>query len=69
MKTLRNMKQAGKLRKKTDLEPVQRNVTRWSSTFEMVKRFFEIKAFIDDEDSALACNLPSGKKCKIILSL
>ena len=69
MKTLRNMKQAGKLRKKTDLEPVQRNVTRWSSTFEMVKRFFEIKAFIDDEDSALACNLPSGKKCKIILNL
>jgi hypothetical protein len=44
MKTLSNIKQAGKLRKKTDLEPVKRNVTRWSSTYEMVKRFFEIKS-------------------------
>jgi hypothetical protein len=60
MKTLSNIKQAGKLRKKTDLEPVKRNVTRWSSTYEMVKRFFEIKPFIDDEDPDLACNLPSG---------
>jgi hypothetical protein len=60
MKTLCNIKQAGKLRKKTNLEPVKRNVTRWSSTYEMVKRFFEIKTFIDDEDADLACNLPSG---------
>ena len=60
MKTLCNIKQAGKLRKKTDLEPVKRNVTRWSSTYEMLKRFFEIKGFIDDEDPYLACNLPSG---------
>ena len=26
----------------------------------MLKRFFEIKGFIDDEDPYLACNLPSG---------
>ena len=60
MKTLCNIKQAGKLRKKTDLEPVKRNVNRWSSTYEMLKHFFEIKAFIDDEDPDLACNLQSG---------
>ncbi len=60
MKTLGNIKQAGKLRKKTDLEPIKRNATRWSSTYEMLKRFFEIKEFIDDEDEQLACHLPSG---------
>ncbi len=60
MKTLGTLKQAGKLRKKTNLEPVRRNVTRWSSTFQMVSRFLELKPFIDDGDLALACFLPSG---------
>lgn len=50
----------GKLRRKTDLEPVKRNVTRWSSTYEMLKRFFQIKDFVDDLDPDLACHLPSG---------
>ena len=47
MKTLCNIKQAGKLRKKTDLEPVKRNVTRWSSTedniFLLVPNRFSLK--------------------------
>jgi len=60
MVTLRNVKQAGKLRTKTKLSPVLRNDTRRSSTFQMLKRFFEIKDFIDSSDRALAVNLPSG---------
>jgi hypothetical protein len=60
MVTLRNVKQAGKLRTKTKLSPVLRNDTRWSSTYQMLKRFFEIKDFIDASDRALAVNLPSG---------
>jgi len=60
MVTLRNVKQAGKLRTKTKLSPVLRNVTRWSSTFQMLKRFFEIKDFIDSSDRVLAVNLPSS---------
>ena len=60
MVTLRNVKQAGKLRTKTKLSAVLRNDTRWSSTFQMLKRFFEIKDFIDSSDRALAVNLPSG---------
>jgi len=60
MLTLRNVKQAGKLRTKTKLSAVLRNDTRWSSTFQMLKRFFEIKDFIDTSDRALAVNLPSG---------
>ena len=62
MKTLGNIKQAAKLRKSTDLEPIKRNVTRWSSTFQMLRRFFEIKSSIDEKDPELACNLPSGQE-------
>ena len=50
MTTLRQIKQSGKLRTKTDLEPVSRNTTRWSSTYEMVKRFFRLLEFIDASD-------------------
>jgi hypothetical protein len=60
---LRNIKQAGKLREKTDLEPVKRNVTRWSSTLAMLKRFFQLKPFLDERDADLAFNLPSGREC------
>ena len=60
MVTLRNVKQAGKLRTKTKLSAVLRNDTRWSSTFQMLERFFEIKDFIDTSDRALAVNLSSG---------
>lgn len=60
MVTLRNIKQAGKLRTKTQLSPVLRNDTRWSSTYSMLKRFFEIRGFLDESDRALAANLPSG---------
>lgn len=59
MVTLRNIKQAGKLRTKTKLSPVLRNDTRWSSTYSMLKRFFEIRGFLDESDRALAANLPS----------
>ncbi len=59
MTSLRQVKQAGKLRTKTDLEPIIRNVTRWSSTFEMVQRFLTLLEFIDTTDAALAKNLPT----------
>ena len=42
MVELRKLKKAGKLRKVTDLEPVKRNVTRWNSTYSMLKRFFQL---------------------------
>ena len=62
MVKLRNIKQAGKLRRRTSLESVVCNQTRWSSTYDMLKRFFEIRGFIDDTDPELACFLPSGKE-------
>jgi hypothetical protein len=60
MKALGNIKQAGKLRKSTNLRPVKRNVTRWSSTFAMLERFYAIKEFIDQEDPELAIHFPTG---------
>lgn len=59
MTTLRQVKQAGKLRTKTDLEPIIRNVTRWSSTYEMLKRFFRLHEFLDTTDGVLARNIPT----------
>jgi hypothetical protein len=59
MSTLRQIKQSGKHRTKTGLEPVSRNTTRWSSTYEMVKRFFRLLEFIDATDNDLATNMPT----------
>ena len=50
MKTLSNIKKAGKLRLKTHLEPVTNNVTRWSSTFSMVERFYQLREHLDQSD-------------------
>lgn len=62
MLKLRNVKQAGKLRRSTTLEPVTRNATRWSSTYKMLKRFFEIQAFIDEDDVDLADFIPAARE-------
>ncbi|ETP50571.1 hypothetical protein F442_04153 [Phytophthora nicotianae P10297] len=43
MTQLRTKKNSASLGEYTDLRPVKRNVTRWSSTFKMVKRFVEFK--------------------------
>jgi hypothetical protein len=59
MVSLRNVKQAGKLRTRTPLEPVTRNDTRWSSTYDMLLRFFCIREFLDDTDSALVHYMPT----------
>ena len=47
----------------TPLRPVQRNITHWSSTFEMLFRFTQIKTFIDPTNVGLAQYLPSASEC------
>ena len=56
MTNLRQVKQA---RTKTDLEPLVRNQKRWSSTYEMLNRFFRLYEFIDKSDEALATHMPT----------
>ena len=59
MKKLSNLKQAGKLRKKTNLKPVTRNITRWSSNYYMLHRYHELTPFLDKTDTEIAELLPS----------
>jgi hypothetical protein len=55
---LRNRKAAGKLRSLgCNLEAISRNVTRWSSAFAMIKRYKEIKRFVN------AANFPDLVEC------
>ena len=62
MKTLSNLKKAGRLRQLTSLEPVTMNATRWSSKFTMVERFFRLEESIKTmDDIDLNVLLPSGK--------
>ncbi len=43
MKTAKNVKVAMQLRKHTALHPIINNVTRWSSTFEMLRRYIRME--------------------------
>ena len=61
MKKLTNLKKSAALRQKK-LRSVLRNETRWSSTYEMLKRYFEIKHFPDTNDTDIAPLLPSAVK-------
>lgn len=43
MVKLRSLKNAAKLREHTDLKPILSNVTRWGSTFRMLRRYAELR--------------------------
>ena len=48
MISLRTIKNRAALRKKTPLSPILDNATRWSSKFEMLKRYVQLRDYIDD---------------------
>ena len=50
MLKMSSLKKSGALRKLTPLRPVLRNKTRWSATFEMVKRYTVLQQFIPQTD-------------------
>jgi hypothetical protein len=63
MKKLSTLKIAGALRKKTDLHPITRNVTRWSSTFSMLKRFLKLKDIVSSlNNMEINVFIPDGRK-------
>ena len=62
VKKLTGLKKSGALRGVTNLRPVMRNDTRWSSTFEMLSRYFELKGFLDHTDHDLAVPFPAHQK-------
>jgi hypothetical protein len=62
MSRLSNLKQAAKLRRYTPLQPVKRNVTRCSSTFSMINRFFELNPYSDTRDDVLMAYIPNRQE-------
>jgi hypothetical protein len=52
MRKLRTLKLAGQLRQKNHLRAILRNVTRWSSTYKMTKRFLELLTSILELNNA-----------------
>ena len=53
MKLLRGPKRRANLRSKTTLQPFLCNDTRWSSTFSMIRRYFELEQDLDTDDPAV----------------
>ena len=63
------LKKSGALRRKTNLRPVMRNDTRWSSTFMMVELYILLKDFLDVNDPELIPLLLSPSDNATVLSL
>ena len=61
MKKLKTPKIAGEMRARTDLHPAIRNTTRWSSTYNMIKRYLEFRKLnaIDVDNPEIAELMPS----------
>ncbi|GMF58677.1 unnamed protein product [Phytophthora fragariaefolia] len=65
---LRTKNNAGTLRKYTDLRPVKRIVTRWSSTFKMENRFLRIKDAAKHVE-AVEELVPRSRDCRRLMKL
>jgi hypothetical protein len=65
MKKASTLKVSAQLRKLTTLQTVRENDTRWSSTFEMVARFFRIQTELSAVSDLLPL-LPSLLECDIL---
>ena len=59
MSKLSNLKEAGKLRQKTHLRPVKKNVTRWLGTIKMFDRFKQLQGKFDEKAVGIAKLMPT----------
>jgi hypothetical protein len=73
MAKLKNLIPAGKLRKHTLLKAKTRNLTRWSSTHDMVKRYFSIREFLPllklDYIDSLLPSIRQERELEVLLSV
>ena len=69
MKKLSTMKTAAKLRQKTTYKAVTRNVTRWSSTYKMVKRYHILHPFLQEDDMEITNYFLSPGEHRLMKSL
>ncbi|EGZ17545.1 hypothetical protein PHYSODRAFT_499950 [Phytophthora sojae] len=68
MVELRHENNRAELKKYTELVPIKRNVTRWSSTFTMVERYIRIRVEIKKVD-AVEEMVPTGGKHRKLVAL
>ena len=66
MKKLSALKRRGSLRLVTPLAPITRIVTRWSSTYMMMKRVLELNEFLNALDKDIALYIPSAAEMIVI---
>ncbi len=71
MGKLRSLTFAGKLRNVTQLTPLQRNKTRWSSVYKMVNRYIELQPFLSifHDDVSLIDDFLTPREQKNLLFL
>jgi hypothetical protein len=62
MTKLSTIKQYAKLQLEINLKPIKKNETRWSSTFQMISRYFELIGEINHRDDELAPYIPSRQE-------
>ena len=60
MRRMGSIKNRARLWEKNAPMPIQRNATRWSSTFAMIQCYFEMKHAIDRQDKDVAAVCPSA---------
>ena len=60
MSLLGHLKRAAALRKFTPLQPITRNLTRWTSDFAMVNRYAELKTIIEKPELSIDTALLVG---------
>ncbi|RHZ16442.1 hypothetical protein DYB31_000992, partial [Aphanomyces astaci] len=65
MKRLGRLRPAGELTRFTDLLPICRNVTRWSSTFQMVQRYLALLPFLPEVSGVRDLLLLSGQNTRV----
>ncbi|KAE9233905.1 hypothetical protein PF004_g9529 [Phytophthora fragariae] len=63
MVELRHENNHAELKKHTELVPVKRNVTRWSSTFTMVQRYIRIRAEFEKKFESICKRLQRADTC------
>ncbi|KAH9174026.1 hypothetical protein AeNC1_017697, partial [Aphanomyces euteiches] len=60
MSKLSTMKEAGRLRLSSQLQPTKRNLTRWTSTIEIFQRFEKLYPSIDESNPQIVDFIPTA---------
>jgi hypothetical protein len=69
MRKLQTIKFAARLREETHLSAIRRNLTRWSSTFNMIERYLKIKDNLPTQYAEVADLVPTARESILVKDL